>query len=46
MITTLMKKNKYTFNDFFFDFICLWPVFFLSALIIGNIIVNGVSIQK
>ena len=38
-----MKKNKYNFDEFFLDFICLWPLGFLAALIIGNIIVyfNG-----
>ena len=36
-----MKKNKYNFDEFFLDFICLWPLGLLIMIIIGNIIVHG-----
>lgn len=34
-------KDKYSFNEFYLDFICLLPLIFLLALIFGNIILNG-----
>jgi len=37
-----MKNPKYTFDEFFFDFACLWPAFLLIAIIIGNIITHGI----
>jgi len=35
-------KNKYDFDEFFFDFICLSPALFLIILIIGNAIIHGI----
>lgn len=37
----MKAKQKYTFDEFFFDFMCLWPAMFLAALIIGNVIKHG-----
>jgi hypothetical protein len=37
----MKKTEKYTFDDFFLDVICLWPLFFLCAYVIGNVIKHG-----